>query len=344
MISEQLPSNSDEILIVDDIPHNIRLLSKILTSQGYIVRKALNGKMALKSIEASPPDLIILDISMPQMDGYEVCQRLKSDPQKQTIPIIFLSALNKTVDKVKAFQLGCVDYITKPFQVEEVLMRIKNQLLIQNQQKRLLLQNQALKEEIKKRQLAETSLLSAVQELERLAIIDSLTKVANRRRFDQFLEKEWSRMMRQKQPISLVICDIDYFKAYNDHYGHLAGDRCLTQVAQILVNNTKRATDLLARYGGEEFALILPDTPLEGALKVAQSLCIGIENAQIPHHASQTKPYITLSAGISSCIPHRGISIDNLIDQADKALYESKEKGRNQISYRTFNRRVNDPK
>ena len=331
MITDQLPPDS-EILIVDDIPHNIRLLSKILTSQGYVVRKALSGKMAFKSIEISPPDLIILDINMPEMDGYQVCEKLKLSAEYQQIPVIFLSALNKTIDKVRAFNLGCVDFITKPFQVEEVLMRIKTQLLIQNQQQQLLEQNEALKEEIKKRELAEVSLISAIQELERLAIIDSLTKVANRRRFDQYLEEEWSRMMRKKQELSLIICDIDYFKAYNDYYGHLAGDRCLTQVAQLLVRCPKRSSDLLARYGAEEFAVILPDTSIRGAMKVATAIRDNIQQARIPHKTSKVKPYVTLSIGVSTCIPDRDISFNDLIVQADKALYESKGKGRNQIT------------
>ena len=340
MIKNQL-TNTD-ILIVDDIPDNIRLLSDILTKQGYQVRKSLNGKMALKAIAASIPDLLLLDINMPEMNGYQLCKQLKLDPKTKGIPIIFISGISETLDKVKAFNCGGVDYITKPFQIEEVLVRINNQLTIQRQQKKLTAQNYALKQEIDRRKQAEASLLLANQELERLAIIDSLTKVANRHRFDQYLEQEWSRMSRRKSPLSLILCDIDYFKFYNDTYGHQAGDNCLFQVAQALVFCAKRSTDLLARYGGEEFAMILPDTSRQGAVQVAKSMCLAIEKAQIKHEASQVSKYVTISAGVSSCIPDQNSSIKDLIKKADEALYQSKQKGRNQVNIVAVESRISN--
>lgn len=321
-----------DLLIIDDIPDNIRLLSNILTVHGYQVRKALSGKMALRAIDASQPDLILLDINMPEMNGYEVCKKLKSNPDTEKIPIIFLSAVTETLDKVKAFNLGGVDYITKPFQVEEVLVRIKNQLTIQIQKKQLLAQNLELQKEIEKRKKVEKSLLLANKELERLAIIDGLTKVANRRRFDEYLKEEWQRMRREKLPLSLILCDIDYFKFYNDSYGHQAGDSCLYQVAQILISCTRRSSDLLARYGGEEFVMVLPNTSSEGAINLAQSICLAVEKTQIEHKASQVNQYVTLSVGVSSCIPEENISIKDLIKKADDALYRSKENGRNQVN------------
>lgn len=323
----------NDILIVDDIPDNIRLLSKILSDQGYYVRKALNGKMALKAIESTKPDLILLDINMPEMTGYELCEKLKSNVETEKIPIIFVSAIDETLDKVKAFNIGGVDYITKPFQVEEVLARIKHQLVIENQKQELNNLILELKQEIEKRKEAEKLLLIANKELKRLAIIDDLTKVPNRRRFDQYLEKQWQIMKREKLPLSIILCDIDYFKFYNDTYGHQAGDNCLYQVAQALILCAKRPGDLLARYGGEEFAMILPNTYLKGAVKVGQLMCLAVQNCKIEHQTSQTNRYVTLSVGVSSCIPDETTSIQKLIEKADNALYKSKEKGRNQVSY-----------
>jgi diguanylate cyclase (GGDEF)-like protein len=321
-----------EILIVDDKPTDIQILSKILTEEGYIVREALNGKIALRSIQTNPPDLIILDILMPKMNGYEVCEKLKSDEKHKRIPIVFLTVLNEAIDKVKAFNLGCADYISKPFELEEVIIRIKNQLLIQQQQEQLIFQNLALQEEIRREKQLKKYLLSAIQELERLSMIDSLTKIPNRYHFDQYLEQEWCRLMREQLPLSLILCDIDYFKNYNDYYGHLAGDHCLTDVAQLLSRCVKRATDLLARYGGEEFAIILPNTPMEGAIQMGKLMLSIVEQAKIPHQASLVKPYVTVSLGVNSLIPNGNNSIEQLIKQTDEALYRSKEKGRNQIT------------
>ncbi len=326
-------SFKNDILIVDDVPDNIRLLSNILTNQGYQVRKALNGKMALRAIHTSKPDLILLDINMPDMDGYQVCQELKSHIETEYIPIIFVSSMNETLDKVKAFSLGAIDYITKPFQVEEVLARIKNQLIIQQQQKELIIQNFELKKEIENRKKIETALRLANLELERLAIIDELTKIPNRRRFDQYMEQEWSRMMREKNYLSLILCDIDYFKFYNDTYGHQAGDNCLFKVAQALISCAKRPSDLLARYGGEEFAMILPNTSQKGALKVGELMRLAVEKLQFPHKTSKINKYITLSVGVSSVIPNINLSFQDLIKSADEALYQSKQQGRNQVNF-----------
>ena len=322
----------NDILIVDDIPNNIRLLSDLLKNEGYHIRKAINGEMALRAIIAEKPDLLLLDINMPKMNGYKLCQTLKSNPQTEDIPIIFISALSETFDKVKAFNLGGNDYITKPFQVEEVLARIKSQLTIQEQKQQLLVQNLELKQEIKLRQKVEIQLKAANQELERLSIIDSTTKVANRRRFDQYLAQEWNRMMREKWPLSLILCDIDYFKFYNDTYGHQQGDSCLFQVAQTLLPCAKRSSDLFARYGGEEFAMILPNTPLQAAINIAKSMCSVVEAAQIEHLASKVSQYVTLSIGVSSCMPNQNSSLKDLINQADEGLYKSKQKGRNQVN------------
>lgn len=321
-----------DILIVDDIPNNILFLKKIFDTQGYHIRQANNGSQAIKEIAIKIPDLILLDINMPIMDGYQVCEIIKSNPKTQEIPIIFLSGCDRADDKMKAFNLGGIDYITKPFYPEEVLIRTKNQITIQEQKKQLIRQNLSLQKEIEKRKLAEASLRQANRKLEELATIDDLTRVANRRYFNQYLSQQWQQMKREQKPLSLIICDVDHFKLYNDTYGHQQGDECLRCVAKILSVNVKRKTDLLARYGGEEFAVILPYSSWQGALHLAQFICNSMLEAKIIHESSTTSDYVTLSVGVSCIIPDQENSPDDLLKNADKALYQSKSKGRNQVN------------
>ncbi|MDJ0509576.1 MAG: diguanylate cyclase [Crocosphaera sp.] len=633
-----------DILIVDDKPENLRVLDKMLTDKGYTVRKAINGHLALRATQSMPPDLILLDIKMPDMDGYKICETLKNNLQTQEIPIIFVSALDEIFNKVKAFAIGGVDYITKPFQPEEVIARIESQLTIQRQKKQLeeevekrKQKEQELKQEIQKRreteeilyqsralingvlnssldgiaamqsirdvtgkiadfrcllvnpviaqtldlrkeyligklvlkkflhnlcpelfddfiqvvetgkplekdfyyqhnqhnnwyhfiavklgdgfaitvrditerkeielQLTQTNqelqkseaalqinlrksillqkitnkihcflkgsdiyevaaqeigkifkvsrclihtyindpvprvpyvaeylnqgfcsvlnrevliqnnpcmskvleaekavysenvyedsffnqcqdfldycgvkslmavrtschsetngliyleqcdrfrqwtaeeveLLEAVatqlgiaiaqgnllKQLEYQANLDGLTSIANRRRFEETFEQEWSRCLRERQPLSLILCDIDYFKFYNDQYGHLSGDDCLKKVAQTLAKTVKRSGDLVARFGGEEFVIILPNTDLKGAEIVAQSLNEQIQALNLPHPSSEVSNYVTISLGVSSLIPTYKTPSKKLINLADKALYQAKEEGRN---------------
>lgn len=337
MNSPSLPSLKGNILIVDDHPDNLRILSSMLISRGYYVRKALNGQMALMACQTAPPDLILLDINMPDMNGYEVCEALKSNEKTHEIPVIFISVLDSVWDKVRAFQVGGSDYITKPFQLEEVAVRVANQLMIQNLQKTLYEKNQLLQQqnqllinEVEKRKEAEKALQTANERLQHLATSDGLTGLFNRRHFDEYLEQEWRRSTREEIPLSLVLGDIDYFKAYNDTYGHPQGDICLIKVAHALQKVVKRPADLAARYGGEEFAIILPNTHLEGAISVVHSIQLEVQKLKIVHRLSNVNPYVTLSLGISSIVPRHQKSTEILIADADKALYQAKKRGRNQ--------------
>lgn len=477
----------NSILVVDDHPANLNLLMQILTSNGYKVRVSPNASLALRSIVLMVPDLILLDINMPDIDGYTLCSQLKADPRTRGISVIFISALGEPWDKVRGFNLGAVDYITKPFEPVEVLVRIEQHLRLQESQLQLKVQNARLKlllstaraingaedmdsalrivltqicksldwdmgqawlpdadnkfllcspgyyasdeglkgfhdqtkelyltpglgmagevwssqkpkciENLSTASAGEFAspqnalavgirgavgipiicqqqvvavlsffqkeplvikedtmeLLMAVAdqlgsliqhkqdenklrllnlELQKLVDLDGLTKVANRRRFDDYLAQEWKRLLREEQPLSLILCDVDYFKAYNDYYGHLAGDECLQQVAKAMDEYVKRPADLVARYGGEEFVVLLPNTSVNGARQVAENLQRQIQSLDIPHAKSPVKPYVTMSLGIASVIPRADLSLEDLIESADMVLYEAKRQGRDRM-------------
>lgn len=327
-------SNSDAIhqatvLIVDDHLENVRSLSLLLSSLGHYVRKATCGEMALESISASKPDIVFLDILMPEMDGFEVCKRLKENPITSDIPIIFLSALNSADDKIRAFSVGGADYVTKPFQAEEVIARLRHQIMIQQQQKLLAAQNRKLHLEIRQRKKIEKQLQQANLELKRLANTDSLTQIANRRCFDQMLQYAWQCLWQKQEPISLTLCDIDYFKKYNDYYGHLAGDACLQKVAKIMCDCISSPNTKVARYGGEEFAILSPSMGVEEAVTTARRIQSSVDSLSIPHAGSPVANHITLSLGIA-CSNHTSISCpEQLIAAADTALYRAKTAGRN---------------
>ncbi|HAN73306.1 MAG TPA: diguanylate cyclase response regulator [Planktothrix sp. UBA8407] len=328
--------NPFDILVVDDYPDNLRVLTAILAEQGYRVRKAINGKLALATIEAQAPDLILLDIQLPDINGYELCRQIKANPRTYAIPILMISINDQAEDIVRAFAEGAVDYIKKPFQPEEVVIRVKTQLTIRNlyhqlehQNRTLFEKNHQLKSEVEQRIQTEESLKAANLKLEKLAFIDGLTELGNRRYFDEQLPRIWRQMARNKQYISLIICDLDYFKIYNDTYGHPAGDICLKQVAHGINRALKRPGDAVFRYGGEEFVIILPETPLEGAIQVTKNIQLEVEQLHHLHNNFSIYKKTTLSFGISCQYPEPETSPTALIIQADQALYEAKTQGRN---------------
>ncbi|OAI06016.1 diguanylate cyclase response regulator [Methylomonas methanica] len=289
------------ILIVDDTPTNIQVLAENLIDE-YRIKVAVSGEAALEAIERQgPPDLILLDVMIPGMDGYEVCRRLKSDPQTAAIPVIFVTAMNAATNEEYGLNLGAMDYITKPFYLPVVKARIRNHIRL----KRM------------------TDMLEA------MAWMDGLTGIPNRRRFDQVLENEWKRAQRNQLPLALVMVDVDYFKAYNDCHGHGAGDICLRQVATILAASVSRSGDLVARYGGEEFVMLMPETDAEGAQRVSELLCRRVEAQQIPHTGSSASPWVTISAGFAVVVPALLQLPSELLDEADRQLYLAKESGRN---------------
>ncbi|MBE9045195.1 diguanylate cyclase [Pleurocapsales cyanobacterium LEGE 10410] len=333
---ERSPSKKERIMVVDDQLDNLDLLSTILNLQGYKVEVFDRGKPALETAQTKPPDVMLLDISMPEMDGFEVCRRIKNHPHTKDTPIIFVSSLNEVGNKTRAFRCGGSDYITKPFQLEEVIVRVENQLQISRLKAELEAKNTRLEQELARCQIVEEKLLQLNQKLGKLATIDSLTQIANRRTFEEALIREWQRGQREKQDLSLIICDIDHFKLYNDTYGHQAGDVCLRKVAQAILNTVMRPADLVARYGGEEFVVILPQTPANNALKVAEKIRLQIEQLSLPHPQSSVSDRVSISLGVTSVVPQPKYTRKQLLFTADKALYQAKKQGRNRAVLETL--------
>ncbi|MGE5331596.1 MAG: diguanylate cyclase domain-containing protein [Nitrospirota bacterium] len=289
------------ILVVDDSPENLQVISAVL-KQDYRVKVAINGERALAlATAAEPPDLILLDVMMPGMDGYEVCARLKQNPVTARIPVLFVSSRDDEEDEARGLSLGAIDYIVKPIRPSIVQARVRNHIELK-----------------RSRDL-----------LEQLTTQDHLTGISNRRRFDDSLAQEWQRAAREQTPLSLVAIDIDHFKAYNDHYGHPQGDQCLIRVARALATCVTRPTDLVARCGGEEFAGLLPSTDSTGAARLAGQMRAAIEAEGLEHARSPTHPHVTISLGVATVVPQAEESAQLLVDLADAALYEAKGAGRN---------------
>ena len=418
------------ILIVDDAPANLELLRKLMSEQGYQVYVALSGERALAIAQRAQPDLILLDVVMPDMDGFETCQQLKQNPLTQRIPVIFMSARSDTDDVVAGFDIGAVDYIAKPLRMAEVCARVRAQLQIRSNSEtqeeqaerlrtivnhmaeglliieadgRIQYTNPACDHYLGYREnelagLSIAELLSPMvtQEyldyfamhaanpdtahnhgtrevairhraghalsmdltltpmylrqplyigllhdithhkqsedaLQRAAYLDPLTKIANRRHFDSFLEKEWQRSVRNGGVLSLVVLDVDHFKLYNDSLGHPAGDTCLQQVAQAIDAHACRPGDLAARYGGEEFVMLFSETEADSAMLLAETIRATIEALHLPHPRSTTSAWITVSIGVATIRPHQLDNRETLFVAADRALYVAKEAGRNQV-------------
>jgi len=305
------------ILIVDDTQANIEILYKILKGD-YEVFYAKNGRDCLRLAKREIPDLILLDIMMPDMDGYQVCSLLKADSQTARIPVIFITAMGNEENETKGLDCGAIDYITKPISPPIVKARVKNHL--------------ELKRSHDVMEALSTELTNKNQQLKKLAREDGLTGLANRRHFNEVLDAEIKRALRTRQFLSLILCDVDYFKRYNDHYGHVAGDKCLQMIGATLLSTFLRAGDVPARYGGEEFAVILPDTPPEKAEHLAEKLRLKMVEQAIPHAFSETLELVTLSIGVVGAQVASGRNPEWFIDVADQALYRSKENGRNQVT------------
>ncbi len=324
MNSNQTGITLEDILIVDDTLENLRLLSTMLIKQGYNVRKAINGKMALTAVQTVVPDLILLDIMMPEMDGYEVCQRLKANQQTAKIPVIFLSALNEVFDKVKAFEVGAVDYISKPFQFEEVLVRVQNQMALKSAQREILKLNTELEEKVKERT---QQLEFANARLLKMALYDSLTGLPNRALFLERLEQALNSAKADSvYQFAVLFLDCDRFKVVNDSLGHLVGDELLIAVARRLEASLSQK-DTLSRLGGDEFAILLTDIQdLSYTTFVADGI---LDSLSFPFQLQGHEVFISASIGIAlgNLTVHQP---EHLLRDADTAMYRAKALGKGQ--------------
>lgn len=291
------------ILIIDHQIDDLRGLGTFLKGMGEIIF-ATSAEVGLFLADQRQPDLIIANGSMPTLSGPELCQRLKLGPKTAGCAVIIVGEQDADRQEIEALEAGAVDFIHKPYREAVLRARIKTHLNLYQQH----------------------------SQLQVLADRDGLTEVYNRRYFDCQGRLEWQRHYRQQQPLTLALLDIDHFKSYNDTYGHMQGDFCLREVAQALVQNSRRPAEFVARYGGEEFAVILPNTDARDARKYGQWICEQIHNLAIPHNASPTIPFVTISAGIATTIPTSQASLENLLATADSALYMAKEAGRNQFA------------
>jgi diguanylate cyclase (GGDEF)-like protein len=295
----ETPARQARLLVVDDQPINIQVMNQIFIGQ-YQVFMATSGQQALDFCRRTPPDLILLDIVMAGMDGLEVCSALKADPATQDIPVIFVTAHTDAAQETRGFEAGAVDFISKPVNPSVVRARVKTQLTLKFQS----------------------------DLLRQLVFLDGLTGVFNRRYFDQQLNIELARAQRAQAPLAVIMIDVDYFKKFNDRYGHQAGDDCLRRVAQTLKEGLRRPADLVARYGGEEFVCILPETSFDDAMSIAHELEVGVRQQAIPHEESSTAAVVTVSLGVAGRASHASADASALLALADSQLYLAKGNGR----------------
>ena len=299
---QQIETHQPSIMLVDDSVANIRFLNSALQDMGEVYF-ATSGQAAIAMAREKGPDLILLDVEMPKMDGYEVCRILKSDPVLARSAVIFVTGHSGAEYEIRALDAGAVDFITKPLNPPVVRARVNTHLTLKAQS----------------------------DILRQQASLDGLTGVYNRRLFDQRLAEECRRHRRYGVPLALLMADVDRFKLYNDSYGHQAGDSCLQQVAATLARNARRPGEMVARYGGEEFALILPANTLDEARKLGERLCEQVRELAIPHRASPDTGIVTISIGGASLTPMDDEAGNTLLAAADMALYQAKAGGRNRV-------------
>lgn len=300
------------VLLVDDQPMVAQAIKRALDSEEDIeFFYCQDPTEAIKTAREVKPTVILQDLVMPEIDGLTLVRFLRANPGTRMVPIIVLSSKEDPRVKGEAFNTGANDYLVKLPDKIELIARVRYH-------------SRAYVNQLK--------LDQAFKRLKELTITDPLTGISNRRYFHDFLEKEWKRAIRNHIPIAVILTDIDFFKLYNDTYGHQEGDRCLKKVARALKDSLMRPSDMVARYGGEEFVAVLPETDEEGALKVAERMRANVEALEIPHCNSAIAPHVTISLGVCSTIPDDPLKPTELVSRADDALYQAKHEGRNRVA------------
>lgn len=305
------------ILVVDDDSAVRVHLASLLDAAGHRVLEAHNASWGLDLFERHRPDLVLLDVVMPELDGYWLARQLRERERGEWTPIIFLSGRDHDDDLVRGIEAGGDDYLVKPVSAAVLAAKLRAMHRLLAMQHRLL-------------ELS-TQLRTSNRELRHLSEHDTLTGLLNRRGFDERFSVALADARRTQLPLTLILCDLDHFKIYNDNAGHAQGDRCLKQVGSLIQQMCRRPEDTAARYGGEEFAMILPETPKSGAMTLARAVLRIFELAKIPHPASPVAPHVTISGGITTCIPDAATTLEGMLTRADSALYVAKAKGRNRF-------------
>ena len=317
------------VLLIDDEEAILAGISYVLEKNGYRVVTANGGEQGLEVFKKENLQLVITDLVMDGIGGLEVLKQVK-EIEPETM-VVIMTGHGEMDSSIEALRLGASDYLLKPCKEEELLFRVTRcfeKLQMLNDAKKT---NEKLKKSVIKHQELEKSLRASNKQLELLSTLDGLTGIANRRTFEKFLEREWKSSMRHTQPATAIMMDIDFFKLYNDTYGHQAGDDCLKKVAHTIEKSLRRPGDLVARYGGEEFVAILSDTPKKGAFGLAEKVRASVEALEIPHQASPVNKFVTISLGVASRVPERGDASSILISEADQSLYKAKQEGRNRV-------------
>ncbi|OCL82197.1 GGDEF domain-containing response regulator [Arcobacter porcinus] len=302
-----LEDERSTILIVDDKNTNILILNNILQDD-YKIEEAKSKEEALKKIKTKDVDLVLIDVQMQEETSYELCKEIKEDPKTKKIPIIFLSSKNSESDEEFGLNLGAIDYIQKPYSKVILKARVRNQIFLKEQ----------------------------TELLEKLLMYDALTNIKNRRYFDEVFKQTYSVIKRENTNLAIMMIDVDFFKLYNDNYGHGKGDEALKKVAKILEKNLNRPNDLVARYGGEEFVVLLKNIDLDGLKYMSNLLVEAVEEEKLEHEFSKISTFITISLGAVLYEANQKLEILEIMKLADEALYEAKNRGRNQCVVKTI--------
>jgi diguanylate cyclase (GGDEF)-like protein len=329
------PDEIFTILAIDSPTRAMTPLIEALGKQGYSLQLQVYPQVSLALVRSLAPDLILVNLRASGGQGYQLCKDIRAAEDLQDIPLIFVGSGVSQVQAILALKSGGSDYLTFPLRIDEGVLRLEKHLQLSLMIRQLKDKNSSLDKRLQKRtrilvqaKSMQANLKEQNEELQRLAYVDALTQVANRRGFNQHLDELWALQMRSHTPLSLILCDVDHFKRYNDTYGHPQGDVCLCTIAEVLKLVARRASDYVARYGGEEFALILPGNDIAGAEVVAQEIKMTLAQRQLPHRSSPVKPVVSLSMGIASIMPQAHLSSDMLVKAADDALYAAKLQGR----------------